>query len=120
MSVATGTHIAFMDDDDVFTDDAGRAIGRALAAWPSRVHIFRMRCGDRLFGGYNCIWEGGISTQMFVVPNDDCLGRWSTRYEGDFDFINSTLAARTRRPRFHEDVIALVREPRRSLVAGDD
>jgi hypothetical protein len=105
---ASGTHLAFIDDDDVYTDEAGDTISRALAAWPSRVHIFRMRRGDRVFGGPGCVWLGGISTQMFVVPNDQRIGRWTTRRAGDFDFISSTLAVLRRGPRFHDDVIALV------------
>jgi Glycosyl transferase family 2 len=108
ISRARGTHLAFLDDDDVYTADAREAIERALTARPSRVHIFRMRRGDRIFGGHGCIWLGGIGTPMFVVPNDDRVGRWSLRYAGDFDFISSTLAASRGRPRFHEDVIALV------------
>lgn len=109
ISRATGTHIAFMDDDDVYTDDSGPLIRRALTARPSRVHVFKMRRRGREFGGYGCIAEGCIGSPMFIVPNDGALGRWSTRYAGDFDFIDSTLAARGGRPRFHEEVIALVR-----------
>lgn len=105
---ATGTHLAFIDDDDVYTDGAGDAISRALAAWPGRVHIFRMRRGDRVFGGLDCVWLGGIGTPMFVVPNDSRIGSWTPRRAGDFDFISSTLAASRRRPRFHDEVIALV------------
>ena len=82
---------------------------RALAARPSRVHVFKMRDDIREYGGFDCIGQGSIGTPMFVVPNDGRLGRWSTRYEGDFDFISSTLAARNERPRFHEEVIALIR-----------
>jgi len=109
---ASGTHIAFIDDDDVFTKDAGHAIARAVAARPSRVHIFKMRNGDREYGGYGCVWDGGLGTPMFVVPNDDHVGVWTTRYAGDFDFISSTIAARGRRPRYHPEVIAEIRPDR--------
>ena len=46
---------------------------------------------------------------MFIVPNDGALGEWTTRRQGDFDFIRSTLARRHRRARFHDDVIAEIR-----------
>ena len=108
ISKATGTHVAFLDDDDVYTGAAGEAVRRALAAWPGRVHIFRMRRGDRVFGGYDCVWLGGIGTPMFIVPNDERIGSWTARRAGDFDFISSTLGASRRRPRFHDELIALV------------
>lgn len=109
ISRAAGTHIAFMDDDDVYATGVGPVIMRALTARPSRVHVFRMRRGDREFGGYGCVVEGSIGSPMFVVPNDGRLGHWSSRYAGDFDFISSTLAVRRRRPRYHPEVIAVVR-----------
>jgi glycosyltransferase involved in cell wall biosynthesis len=109
---ATGTHLAFIDDDDVYTRDAGRLIMRALRARPARVHVFKMRDGNREYGGHGCVWDGGIGSPMFVVPNDERLGEWSTRYQGDYDFIYSTLAKHRRRPRFHEEVIAEIRPHR--------
>jgi hypothetical protein len=39
------------------------------------------------------IREGNVSTQMFCVPRTATLGKWGTRYEGDYDFIASTVAA---------------------------
>jgi hypothetical protein len=109
---ATGTHLAFIDDDDVYAPEAGRLIIRALRARPARVHVFKMRDGDRVYGGHGCVRDGGIGSPMFVVPNDDRLGEWTTRYQGDYDFISSTLATHRRSPRFHEEVIAEIR-PRR-------
>lgn len=108
ISKAAGTHVAFLDDDDVYTEGAGEAVLRAVAAWRRRVHIFRMRRGDNVFGGQDCIWLGGVGTPMFVVPNDHRIASWTTRRAGDFDFIRSTLDASRRAPRFHDDVIALV------------
>lgn len=109
ISKATGTHIAFMDDDDVYAPGVGRTIRDALSARPHRVHIFRMLDGETAYGGYGCVVVGAISTQMFIVPNDGQIGVWSKRYAGDFDFISSTLALRGGRPRFHDTVIALLR-----------
>ena len=106
---ATGTHLAFIDDDDVYTPGAPASLARALAARPGRIHIFKMRDGDRLCGGHGCLFSGGIGTPMFVVPNDGATGAWTERYEGDFDFIMSTMARRRRRPRFHQDIVAEIR-----------
>lgn len=106
---ATGSHLAFIDDDDVYTPGACNIVSRALAARPGRVHIFKMRSARHVYGGYGCIYDGGIGTPMFVIPNDDSTGTWTERRQGDFDFITSTLARHRRRPRFHEEVIADIR-----------
>jgi Glycosyl transferase family 2 len=109
MASATGSHLAFLDDDDEYAPEARGVVLRALTARPGRVHIFKMRNRDRVYGGYGCVWDGGIGSPMFVVPNDGATGEWTTRYQGDFDFIKSTLARRRRGPRFHEEVIAIIR-----------
>jgi glycosyltransferase involved in cell wall biosynthesis len=106
---ASGTHVAFMDDDDVYIPGASPAIRRAVRARPARVHIFKMRDTEREYGGHGSVVQGSIGSPMFVVPKNGPLGRWSTRYEGDFDFITSTLAQRGDKPRFHGEVVALVR-----------
>jgi len=106
---ATGTHLAFMDDDDEYTTCAADVVPRALAARPGRVHIFGMRKGQHVYGGRGCVYDGGVGSPMFVVPNDGALGEWTTRRQGDFDFIRSTLARRRRRACFHDDVIAEIR-----------
>jgi hypothetical protein len=55
---------------------------------------------------------GYVSTQMMVVPNvPSLLGRWSERYEGDYDFAASTLELRGDSPVLHDDVIALLGAP---------
>lgn len=95
MPQAKGDYLLFLDDDDVYLTGAFDVIRAALTENPGRPHIFRMRRGE-----YNdLIWTekvirvGNVSTQMFVVPNDPArLGRWGKRYEGDYDFITSTLA----------------------------
>lgn len=88
MRRAKGTWLAFMDDDDIYLPGA-LALMRAVTG-PT---IFRMRRGSP---HNDVLWTdkelrpGNVSTQMFVTP---CipLGRWGNRYEGDFDFIASTL-----------------------------
>jgi glycosyltransferase involved in cell wall biosynthesis len=94
MPFATGTHLLFLDDDDCYTPGAFAAIRRAIEANPGRPIMFRMVApwGQTLWVDptLRVANHGGA---QFVVPNDPLrLGRWGTRYEGDFDFCISTLA----------------------------
>jgi glycosyltransferase involved in cell wall biosynthesis len=93
---ASGTHLAFMDDDDVYTSGAIATMRNALGDVPV---IFRM--DDPLHG---VIWRepeirwANVSTQMYVVPNvPDKLGSWTPHMPGlkcpggDFTFISETV-----------------------------
>ena len=116
IGIATGTHLAFMDDDDAYTRRAGSAIREAVFAAPERVHVFRMRNGDKLYSGP--IASGAVGTPMFVVPREP-VGRWTERYGDDLDFITETMRLRGDEPVYHETVVATVRPPttRRMLAA---
>jgi hypothetical protein len=106
MEVATGTHLAFMDDDDVYTRRAGRAIRAAVEGRPDRVHVFRMRNRNKVYSGP--VESGSIGTPMFIVPREP-VGVWTGRYGEDIDFITHTLRLRGDEPVFHPEVIAVIR-----------
>lgn len=96
MASAKGDYILSIDDDDVYLPDALDFVRAALALAPGRPHMFRLIRGGRF--GDDVVWtdkvirEGNVGTQMICVPNvAGKLGRWGSRYEGDFDFIVSTL-----------------------------
>lgn len=108
MAVATGTHFAFMDDDDVYTPVAGPAIRAAVTAEPDRAHVFRQRNRDRIYAGP--IVSGEIGTKMFITPREP-VGTWTNRYSGDFDFIADTMRRRGDEPVYHQEIIASVRPP---------
>jgi hypothetical protein len=94
MTHATGTHLVFLDDDDVFLPGAFAAMREACAAHPGRPLMFRMIApwGETLWRE-PVVREGNHGTPQFVTPNDPArLGHWGTRYAGDFDFCVSTLA----------------------------
>lgn len=110
---ASGTHFAFMDDDDAYTRRAGKWIRAAVAAHPDRVHVFSMRNRDTVYNGP--VESGNISTQMFVVPREP-VGRWTARYSGDFDFISETMQLRGDDPIFHPEIIAKIRPPTKARV----
>ena len=93
MRVALGTHIMTMDDDDRVVVGAGRAIRSRVAEAPDRVHFFRMYHQQGVIWNFRQVRECNVSTQMVVVPNvPGRLGVWGNRYEGDYDFITSTVA----------------------------
>jgi glycosyltransferase involved in cell wall biosynthesis len=108
IEAATGTHVAFMDDDDLYTRGAGDLIRTALAASPDRVHVFCMRNRDKVYRGP--VESGKIGTPMFVVPIEP-VGTWTTRYSGDLDFITETMRLRGDEPVFHPEVIANINPP---------
>lgn len=94
MRHARGTHLAFLDDDDVFCPGAFAAMRAAVGAHPRRPVMFKM-----VAPWGTTIWKdpvvrcGNHGGPQFVCPNDPArLGVWGRRYEGDFDFIVSTLA----------------------------
>jgi hypothetical protein len=96
MPLATGDYVAFMDDDDIYTDGAREAIEKAAEENPKRPLLFRLK-----FEGSNVVlWDrksieiGNVGTPCLVAPNDPArLGRWGCRKNkdrgGDFDYVSS-------------------------------
>lgn len=121
IGLATGTHLAFMDDDDVYTPGAIQSICEAACDVPV---IFRM--DDPLHG---VIWRepvlrwANVSTQMIVVPNDPTrLGSWTPHMPGlpcpggDYTFACETVA-RMGGPVWREEVISIIRPHARIELA---
>ena len=92
---AKGDYLVFIDDDDVFAEDAFENIRSAVGELEQPLpHLFRFHSPRN-----GTLWQqkviglGAIGGHEFVVPNiPEQLGEWTDRYEGDFDFIVSTLA----------------------------
>jgi threonine dehydrogenase-like Zn-dependent dehydrogenase len=104
--LATGTHLLFIDDDDALVPGALDVIRDAVSDAPARPHIFQMidPWGRVLPNGPH-VREGNLGTPQMVSPNiPSKLGVWGTRYEGDFDFIASTLAHYPDGPVWHDVV----------------
>lgn len=94
MFMATGDILMWVDDDDICTPDAFATV-RACLKERRQPHLFRMArslpFNDVVHKGHVLI-RGNVSTQMFVVPNYKTkLGKWGVLYDGDFNFIESTL-----------------------------
>lgn len=95
IGLAMGSHLAFMDDDDVYRPGAFDLMRDAACSLPV---IFRM---DHYSHGI--LWRlpvmnfGNVSTQMYLVPNEsDLLGTWEPHVPGlpepggDYTFIKET------------------------------
>lgn len=98
MAKATGDALLFMDDDDVYTLDALRVIRGEFRKHPTAIHVFRMDATNHDSVGHHYIWhtpelvaEGNVASQILCVPRKLWLGAWGHRYEGDFDFLQSTI-----------------------------
>lgn len=93
MRAATGTWLIFSQDDNIFAPDAFDLIREAIEKQPyPRPLLFRIMTWQA-----GIVWKtprlvlGDIDADCIVVPNiPDKLGHWGDRYNGDFDFIQST------------------------------
>jgi glycosyltransferase involved in cell wall biosynthesis len=126
MERARGTHLAFMDDDDVYAPGALEKMRRFARDHPGRVGIFKMEhpVGTTHWrGGEPVLRYANVSTQNFLVPNvPGRLGRWTDRpprpsggaYDGDYAFIVQTVELQGE-PLFVDEVTVLVRPVRNPL-----
>jgi hypothetical protein len=121
MPRCAGSHLWWMDDDDIALPDALDTIRHAVAKDPGTVHIFRMEYAD----GRPSLWmepevrRCNVGGTMVVVPNiPGRLGQWAhSQYWGDgrpagscgdYVFLTGTLERLGRDPVFHEQVIARI------------
>ena len=94
MLVAEKSHLMFLDDDDESCPGALSIIREVAAQHPEKLLIFKtMHQGYPIWRDME-IRQTNVSTQCFVVPNiPERFGTWGSRYQGDFDFIVSSVAA---------------------------
>lgn len=102
MPRARGTHLAFIDDDDVYAPGALEKMRRFAREHPGRIGIFKMEhpVGTTHWReGEPVLRYANVSTQTFLVPNiPGKLGRWRAgaprpgggEYAGDYVFITET------------------------------
>jgi glycosyltransferase involved in cell wall biosynthesis len=122
MRRARGTHLAFLDDDDVYLPDGLEKMRRFARANPGRIGIFKMehhtgtthwRKDEPVLRYMN------VSTQNLLVPNvPGKLGRWQKQvqpaspdatYAGDYVFLTETIALQGEEPLFVDEVTVYFR-----------
>lgn len=92
MLQASTTHIYTMDDDDEVLPDALGSIRKAAEEAPGKILLFKIKHREFLIPDDKVIRQTNVSTQCVVVPNNpDRFGTWGDRYEGDLDFIKSSV-----------------------------
>lgn len=96
MAVATGDYLTFNDDDDIYCAGAFDAIRERAEALPHPAPLlfrFRSYHGPVFWVMPGLLGQGLIGGHCAVVPNlPSLLGQWGAHYEGDWTFIESTLA----------------------------
>lgn len=125
---ATGSHLWWLDDDDMAAPDALDTIRRHVSEDPGTIHVFRMRYENERKPGWPIVlWQApefrlcNVGGPMCVVPNvREALGEWAhdlTYTEagpgacGDWHFLSRTCELLDRDPVFHEEIVARIRVP---------
>jgi glycosyltransferase involved in cell wall biosynthesis len=112
MHRAAGSHLLFMDDDDVYVPGAFAKMRRFADENPGRIGIFRMEytTGPKRWRVPE-LKNRNVSTQIFLVPNaPGKLGVWEHRgtIHGDYTFIEETARLQGE-PVFVDEVTVRVR-----------
>lgn len=94
MAAATGDYLLAQDDDDVYVRgafDAVRGLVDSLSAPRPMMFRFVTRFRTLLWATPE-VREQWVGGHNLVLPNNkERLGTWSPRYNGDFDWIRSSL-----------------------------
>jgi glycosyltransferase involved in cell wall biosynthesis len=122
MPRARGTHLAFLDDDDVYAKDAFEKFRRFAREHPGRIGIFKIKhvVGTTHWRKDEPVLRyANVSTQTYLVPNvPGQLGSWHYRprpnrpgevHAGDYVFITETVELNGREPIFVDEVTVYVR-----------
>lgn len=119
--IAKGTHLCFLDDDDIWNPGAGDHFRSAATEQPDAVHVFKATWGPG-HHWHGTLWrepvfmESNVGTPMVCIPNRPSLPLWMAWNRlgivSDFAWLQAAVGGR--RIDWHCQNIATVRpEPRR-------
>ena len=106
---ATGTHMMFMDDDDIYTPGAFEKIRVGVAAFPDRLILCGTKFPSRITGMNPQIGIGKTGTPSYVFPNTPPLPKWRYIGSGDDGIFGLDLAKRFGEPIVLGFITCLVR-----------
>lgn len=98
MERAQGTHIMFMDDDDIYTSDAFARIRQCAADNPERLIVCGANFPLRDIGLTNRIGIGKTGTPSYVFPNIPPIPQWRYVGHGDDGIYGRDLGRRFGEP----------------------
>jgi glycosyltransferase involved in cell wall biosynthesis len=97
---ARGSHLAFVDDDDVMAEGAMEEFHRASKVDANCIWIFRMEYGEGSSTPGLVLWQdpvvrpSNIGTPMWLIPNRPDLPNWRTDTDlaySDYLFLTNTI-----------------------------
>lgn len=107
---ARGSHIAHIDDDDVYAPGTRALMADALLKATNKPVIFKMQFPNGL-----TLWQepvvrcGNLGTPCFLIPNQpSMLGSWGSFVGGDCGFLESSKWSLTEDYVWRPEVIALL------------
>lgn len=113
IGLARGRWLHCNDDDDIYAPGALAAIAEVVQSDICGIpHLFRFRSywGPEFWAQEGAVQEGLIGGHCLVARNRlGKIGRFTCRYEGDFDWIKSTLEKNDEQAIWHSDVICIAR-----------
>lgn len=87
-----GNYLVWQDDTDTFFPGALTDLHDSLPE-EQVPFLVSFKIANAMYSCENPVSVGCVGGHQFVTPNiPGKVGLWSDRYEGDFDFIESTLA----------------------------
>ena len=108
----SGTHLWYLDDDDIATPDALTHLRRMAAKDPRAMWVFRMdHPQDGILWRERVLKPGNVGTPCILLPNRYALPKWT---EGNDELIFSDFrwierAAKGMDVLWSEDVVARIR-----------
>lgn len=117
LSLVRTSHVAFVDDDDVFRPGALALFRQWIAEHPEAVHVGKAEWGTGHHAAGTVLWDqpefaqGNVATCMVIYPLTPTMPRWmahnSKGVVSDYGWMQA--AAEGREIKFHPEIVATVR-----------